>query len=344
MTLSSYSPESWEYARGYANLMGQVPSSFSSVIRGLVQAHNNGEREISGNTKYFLLRLLRSKSLLSPLYFARKAWEPDLEERAPGNMAEEVLSTFPPLTVAYMLALVYLTKRCRAICNSEEWPFLTSQICENGNIGYVMGSAIPAIGPAVGLMEGTIRYIGLATFLRHDMKGFREYRREVKRNHGQWDDSYEFKVWGCNSFQVSSVILQIMGFGIAVANAYVKAFSVITEHGTDDEKALAKRFKMAGIWREVLATGSMEPNVALPAKFYPERQALERASDIIGSLQADESSGMWLEKGKGELARTEKAQRHAEQQEEEIEDEIPLEEGEIEGEDDLEEWIEEDQA
>jgi len=297
----SYSPESWEYARGYAGLLGQPPSSFSTVIRGLVQDHLAKREFCSGNPKYFLLRLLKSRSLLAPMHAALCAFDPDEFTKDTKANPEEIVKTFTTFELAYMLALVYLARKAKHICDPDEWEILSKLLNQSANAGYLAGRAIPPIGSTIGLMEGSIRFLGLSTFLKHDMKGFKDYRREVKKKGGDWEELTEYEKWGCNSLQIASVLIQSMGFGIPCANAYINAFSIQGEVGDLATVEKMKQFKMSSVWRNLMLAGISDPKFPLPAKFYPDKGVLTAAMELFKNLESDPALGFWLDKTKDDL-------------------------------------------
>jgi hypothetical protein len=298
----SFSPESWEYARGYAGVFGVVPSSFTSVIRSLMAEHSAGLAQTQGNNKYFVLRLLKSPSLIAPFYFATEVYNPDTLVQNGQTPPDQLIKGFTPFEVACMLGLVYILRKAQGLVEAEELKYILDPMVPNANIGFAMGRTIPAIGVGTALLEATMIPLAVCAFAKHDLKGFKEYRRDVAKSHGgKWEPSLELERWGCNHAQVASVVLQTLGFGITRSNAFVAALSAKADSGTLEEVNLCRDFRMATIWRESIRDSFKAPTVPLPPKYYPTKAAQDNAVSKIKAVLDDSEASRWLLKGKDDL-------------------------------------------
>jgi hypothetical protein len=298
----SSSPESWEYARGYAGVFGTIPSSFTSVIRTLMNEHSAGLAQTAGNSKYFVVRLLKSPSLAAPFYFAAEIFNPAILEKEGPTSADQLIKGFTPFEIASVLGLVYLVRRGQGLCDPNELKNIFDPMIPKTNIAFAIGRTIPAIGVGTALLEATMIPIAVAAFAKHDAKGFKEYRRDVQKQFsGSWNVDLEVSRWGCNHLQIGSVLLQSLGFGITRANAFVNAVSHKSDLGTLEEINLCRDFRMAAVWREAIATTYSAPTIPLPPKYYPTKASQDAAVATIKAVQEDSEASRWLLKGKNDL-------------------------------------------
>jgi hypothetical protein len=297
------SGQSWEYTRGYAGVFGQPPAPFVTAVRHLLNLLDQRPSDIPHGVMYDLVRMMKSPSLFAPFYFAAFVFEPSMIPSNSRLSQATVLRVFSPFEIASMLAAIYLWRRSRALCDAEEMSFLEESMVESCNLGFLVGRAIPAIGAGISLLQAATPILGLAAFLRHDTKGFKEYRRLVKKQGARWDSELEMQRWGCTRIQVGSVLAQSLGFGVKRANAIASALSGFTESGSQDEIEIARDVQMADLWCESIRSTGKAPEVALSAKYYPTHAALQNALKTLAELQTDRAQAAWIEKGKDDLPR-----------------------------------------
>jgi hypothetical protein len=300
--IEEFSPESWEYARGYAGVFGAVPSSFTSVIRSLLGEHSAGLTQTTGNNKYFVLRLLKSPSLMAPLYFASEIYNPENLVANGPTPPDQLIKGFSPFELASILGLVYLVRRVQGLVEHEALEYIMKPVVPSSNVAFGLGRNIPAIGVGTALLEATIVPIAVSAFAKHDIKGFKEYRRVVQKQlGGKWNSGEELNRWGCNHVQIASVLLQTLGFGITRSNAFVGSLCSKHEQGSMEEINLCRDFRMATLWREAITATFQAPTVPLPPKYYPTKAAQDKAVATIQAVLADPEAARWLLKGRDDL-------------------------------------------
>ncbi len=295
------SAQSWEYTRQYAGVFGQPPAPFVTAVRALLSAHAKGESQISGSTRHQMARLLRSPSLFAPFYFAAYAFEPSVISSTSRTPELSVLKVFSPHEVASILAVTYLWRRAQSFCDAEEIKFIEDSLAESINMGLLLGRAIPAIGGGLSLLQAVTPILGVTAFLRHDSKGFQDYRRLLKKQRLSWNCELEIQQWGCTRIQIGSVLVQSLGFGIMRSTAIASALSGLMETGSSEEMEIARDVQMAARWCESIRTTGQAPEVALPAKYYPTHAALQNALSTLATLQRDRSQALWIQKGRADL-------------------------------------------
>lgn len=296
--MDELSAESWEYARGYAGIMGTIPASFSTIIRGLMTDHESGMTKVEGANRYQVIRLVKSPSLFSTLYFACKALTPQIIRRNGYTSEAEIVDSFSPFELAYLIGFSLLLRRAQGLCEDQEFSYIDDDITRNMNIGFLMGRAIPTIGAGCGMIEGTAPTLALCTFLRHDVKGFKEYRRAALKPGSSWDPSAEIKRWGCNSLQIASVIVQTLGFGVNHAQALIASRE---PSSLPDESRLTKDYRMAGVWRESIIKTLAPPTSKIEGRYYPSNDALNSALNKYKELVHDRQLAGWLKACKEDL-------------------------------------------
>jgi hypothetical protein len=296
--MEELSAESWEYARGYAGIMGTIPASFTTIIRGLMTDHESGMTKIEGANRYQVIRLIKSPSLFSTLYFACKALTPQVIRRNGYTSETEIVDSLSPFELAYLIGFSLLFRRAQGLCDDQEFSYIDDDITRNMNVGFLMGRAIPAIGAGCAMIEGTAPILALCTFLRHDAKGFKEYRRAVLKPGSSWDTSAELKRWGCHSLQVASVIVQTLGFGISHAQALTTSREPTS---LTEESRITKDYRMAGLWRESIIKTLAPPTVKVDGRYYPSTEALNSALNKHKELIHDKQLAGWLKACKEDL-------------------------------------------
>jgi len=294
--------ESWEYTRGYAGVFGRPPAPFVAAVRCLLTQHAEGASEASGSTRYQILRLLKSPSLFSPLYFAASAFTATTISSSRRTSESDLLKAFLPDEAASLLALVYLWRRASSICDGEELRFIEDTLVDPMNLGFLVGRAIPSIGAGLSVLQAAIPILGLTAFLSHDPQGFKEYRRLVRRQGGGWDCSLEIKRWGCTRIQVGAVLVQSLGFGTKRSNAIANVLGGQAESGQEEEDGnLEKDVQMAALWCQCLSTTGKAPEIALAAKYYPTHAALQDTLSTFSMLRQDRGQSCWIQKRKEDL-------------------------------------------
>jgi hypothetical protein len=210
------SAESWEYATAFAETLGTVPSSVSSLVRSLLaESVRDGppEGDLSSSSHFLLSRFLNSPSLQAAYFYSLSYVKPGYigppDEAITKN---SFMSAFSPAEHAFMIAVLFLHRQVRKLTQSEQFAHLTRTLQLGLNAGWLIGSALPAVGPFVGLAVGAYRWLGVMTFLRHDPSGFKEYYSGLQNKRAVVPDlAAEIKRWNCCSAQVGILLLQRAG-------------------------------------------------------------------------------------------------------------------------------------
>jgi hypothetical protein len=292
--------DSWETAQKYAGLIGEVPSSITSAIRTLRAGTIDGTAQSMRNAEFALSRLLKTDTLSVPAYFAAKAFHPDQIKEGHLPTCAEFIKILGHDIFASIVGVTYLYRKIRKMCDEKQWEQLAGDMHLQMHIGSHLGYAIPAIGPGVGMLAGAMRFLGIALFLSHDLKGYRGYRRELTESEEQYNISHEETRWGCNHLQVGASLLQHLGFGLQFARGLsygLDPTNAITEEKGGEE---VHRWQMTHVWLEALRTTGQAPGITLKGRYYPEKEPLDRLVRTVSRAVATHP-GNWLDRVKEDL-------------------------------------------
>lgn len=292
--------ESWELARNYSGLLGSVPSPFATTIRMLLLDEKRSAGIMSPVSRFLIVRLLKGPSIKAAVYFSALTFHEERITTLPYVPAEALVALYRPLDLAVVTGMVYLYRRVRKICDKDEFVHINNALERSIEVGGHLGIAIPTIGFAHGLVSGGIQQLALGTFLHHDKKGYVEYRRHLKSKGFTYDESFELARWGCTSAQVGAVLLQALGFGVGLANAF--GGQKASEDAPDEKEAYI--FKIAGLWCETLIKTGAPPNIVHKGEFYPAQESLKKLLDKVTVVRNQGSRHSWLSKGKKDVSRT----------------------------------------
>ena len=297
--VSDSEQESWQNARGYAGLMGAIPSSFTTTIRYLVTDHQK-QAPLSGPSRHNALRLLKSGSVQAPFYYATLSFFADRYTSPKDLTPEKILEIYRPIDIAAFLGLIYLYRKAKRMVPEDQWSYIAQACGGQTDAGVHVGFAMQPIGLAVGALCGGLPGVALAMFMKHDAKGFKEYRRHLKATGVFYDHEVERSRWGCTSAQIASAWVQLIGLGINESEAFVRGLECVTPNGeglNDDQY----RWFITRRWLEAIMTTGDIPNITHKGKYYPMKEALERLRENTRGLLENGAKSPWLEKGKEDL-------------------------------------------
>ncbi len=289
-----FTPESWEYARAFAGSLGSLPSSFTSVIRLLVTDFDKDPSSLSQYGSFFCTRLLRTPSVQAPYFNAIRFLKPQLlTNPSKAFTTKNFLGAFGGYEHAVFLATIFLHRHCRNLCNASLLQDVTHRLQRGLNLGWLIGNAIPSIGPGAGLLLGGFRVLGFLPFIKHDADGFSNYWSHLNSNGLDLDLNYEFQRWQCNSLQVALMMGQQLGFGIPRVVPLMKAITTTSPLLTAEDAERA--FRVIDVWMESIVKLHSAPAIPLPPKYYPNKSELDsllkRSSDALDGLESE-----WLTK------------------------------------------------
>src|SRR5262245_52594399 len=108
------SAESWDLARKYAGLLGEIPNSFSTLTRSLMADHRQSAAALGSGSSFQLKRLLKSDGLRASIYNAALTFGEELPPFATLE-PEKVVEPFKPFDLAVLVSLLYLSRKASRI-------------------------------------------------------------------------------------------------------------------------------------------------------------------------------------------------------------------------------------
>lgn len=241
------SPESWAIARTYSSLLSPVPYSVASGVAALWAEHNrqlDNPGSPIGSSVFSALRLFsQSTKLKLPIYFAATTLYPEkVAELQEDDSVKSMLHLLGPGLFAGFLSLVFLHRRLNKIMEPETWANMSKEMVLNMELGFLIGSAVPRLGPAGGTIAAGIRYTAFCTMILRTPEQFKKYRVSKKR---QLDIAYEHSVWGCDHSQISAYTLKELGLSLDLSkNAHAL-------RQLDDDQMCELTGELA-VWRSAL--------------------------------------------------------------------------------------------
>ena len=311
------SPKSWDYARSYASLFGDIPSSFSSTMRTLMLDNEKLAGSISNGGRFLALRLLKGKNLKAPYYFACLTYKPDLFEGKTTLKDSDLLAGFKPDEVAALFGIIYLFKKAKKFCDPTELEFFLPNFYRDIEIAGHVGASIPAIGLCNSLFSVALRYLGVMAYLRHNIKHFQEYRRLLKAKNTIFSFPDQMNYFGCLDVQIGSIFLQSLGFGVNFSSQFHMCLS--KDRLLEKTEVTSSPFEVVKLWIHSLVETGKIPEIVHDIKFYPKKDNVDPLVARISECVSKGSKYTWLEKGKDDINPTTTPQLCDESQDKEIE-------------------------
>jgi hypothetical protein len=293
-----YTAESWDYARAFAGTMGQLPSTFTSVIRLLINDFDKNPGKLTEYGRFFAGRLLKSPTVQAPYFHAIRYMKPRLVNPGEPFALKDFINAFNGYEHACMLASIFLYRHSRRVCDRPLLDKIVPRIQRGLNFGWFIGNALPSIGGGAGLLAGGFRAFGFLPFIKHDLDGFKKYHAHLSSHRLASDVDYEFQRWQCNSLQVALMMFQQLGFGTARLVPLMRAVTTTSPLLNRDEAE--QRFRVIDVWMESLSVHKSAPSIPLPPKYYPGPRKLNELIQIAdSSLHTDEAA--WLTRSKEDV-------------------------------------------
>lgn len=288
--------------RRYAALYGEIPSSFSSLIR-LLMTDQSTSGSISFSASWQLLRLLRGASFRAPVSFAVKTFHKGALSAGNHLGPKETVALFQPADLAGILGTLYLYRRARRIqetAKNDHWEDLYQQIHSRSEAGAFVGCSMERVGLGFGLLVGSLRQLGMWPFSFHDSKGFTEYKRSLRKASLPFDLAFEKERWGCTHADVASHLLISLGYSREFAEQFALGLSV-PELPSESKAAHVYKVKITDVWIDsLLATGAI-PDMTHSGNYYPKEDERNLLVKEVTSTRSAGSQFFWLEKGKNDF-------------------------------------------
>ena len=290
----------WVIGSQYAQMIGAAPSSFSTLIRGLLQDSVKNDNKISFHHQQAMVRFLKGESMKAPFYFAIKTFKPEVLTGKPVPL-KEIVHSFKPYELASYLGFLYTYRRVRSLVKNEsEWDYLREVIVPRSEVACFLGYAIENIGPGLGLIAGGVRFMGWVPFVMHDEKGYIEYRRHLKKSQLVYDLDYEMERWGCTHSHIAAHLLIGMGFNKEAAMEIGQGL-LKQELPAERDGKTQYAVKLIEVWTDSIIKTGQQPDMTHSGNFYPVAEKLEYLLSNTASTLATSSQHFWMEKQKADV-------------------------------------------
>jgi len=107
------SSQSWEHAKAYADMLGDVPSSFSSIIRSLLAGQLKNQGEIGASVRYQAGRLMSGPSVKAMLYFACRTFKDEELQGRDYVTVSDMTRLYSPMDLAAIIGTIFLFRKCK---------------------------------------------------------------------------------------------------------------------------------------------------------------------------------------------------------------------------------------
>jgi hypothetical protein len=296
------SAASWTEAKKQAAALGVIPSSFSVVVRALINDQVTFQAKMRASNKFQVARLLKGPSFKIMLYFATKSLRPlklaGLSSWSVGSM----MTAFEPLDLAALIASFVYYRKCKKLVPEHAWGNFNLSLGKEPQFGASAGSAIPEIGAGLGLIASSFQHFARCSFALKHTDAYQKYSAHAKGASPADILRLEQESFGCTAPQVAVMLLSAAGFGTDVGNGLSIAFDPSRPSATlkDD---WAARMRHARIWIDTALQGLDQPSDKMAVRFFPSKEQhewLKQCNKLIRDGQVG-----WLQRTKSDLTQKE---------------------------------------
>ncbi|RMG40824.1 MAG: hypothetical protein D6719_09890 [Candidatus Dadabacteria bacterium] len=207
------SESSWEIALRYSRLITTIPDTIAFAIKALRRNHvellSGGTDRIEPSS-FAAVRLLDSiKSLKTPLFFAAARLYPERFKTAEDDTSRALLKVLGPGLFSSLLTVIYFYRRIQKFSDPDVWNIYSREFLKILEVGFLLGEAVPEMGPTETVLMAAIRPISIGAFLIKDKDSYTRYFNRFK---GDLDINFEHERWGCDHSQVAYYITRKLGY------------------------------------------------------------------------------------------------------------------------------------
>jgi hypothetical protein len=263
----------------------------------------NEERAVDGihrDSSMSLSRFLKSKAFQAPYFHAVSMFRPErLQHRSQPFRAADFLESFSPVEHALVSALVFMHRMAARRADAALMKEVTEYLQRALNLGWFVGTALQPVGREIGMLVGSVRWLGLLPLVRHDKEGLATYLKRLECSEdGITDARYETEVWGCASIQTALILLQRFGFSSQRLTPLMRALT--TTSCLSSIEPVEKAYRVAEVWIRYMLESGTTPSLPLEPAYY---LAVEHISDIAERVLrgSDSPTFNWLSALPGDL-------------------------------------------
>lgn len=177
------------------------------------------------------------------------------------------------------------------------WVPLLRDLMNSIEMGHHLGSTVSGLGAESGLLIGFSQHVGRAILLISSCQRGLRFSELKDQSPAFWLSNF-----GCEPYQVSSLVLQHLGFGTHIASTAATTLGNFVGHIQDHDET-TKVWSAAHDWISSLAQGRRRPVRLHSQRFFPELHGsategeiatfLEMLYSQIDSVREHNSSWTW---------------------------------------------------
>lgn len=290
--------EEWEHARHLLRPVKPPHPNFVAAIRTLVKEWRADKPLNQNGAGFEARRFLMSRTVKATYYYATKSYCPELLKEPDLGSGEPYLNHYSAFDHAAILGYLCLFRIISKLSDREEWGYVQEPLYDALDLGAIIGNKIQNVGFGFGLLTRGMRYICFAPFLWNSKKEFQNYRRHLKKNDLDFDLEWEKRVWNCTTIELSTILLQQLGFNFGVSESYYLALS----RAPSEASPYYSRFLNADIWMGSIMDSGEAPKSGLSPDFRLNSSEEEDLIRQIEKLHSGTERIEWLNKGKGSIS------------------------------------------
>lgn len=292
--------DSWEIAKKKVTAVGTIPRAFTQVVRALTDDHFKFKGALRPVNKYQIARFLKTPSFKSIIYYISDTTIRHKLPKGAWTMGM-IMNSFGPLDLAGFITSFVLYRRCKKLLPKEQWNILEPYIRNESLLATSVGYTIPEIGLGAGVLSAMLPVFSRITLAINGGAHAEHYVSLITtEKDSKIIEKFEATHFGCTATQISIMLLAAISFHSDFGMAYDQAFDLKKEfHSLQND--LSMRLRMASIWISSLKEGKTQPEMKIPAKFYPNEEDKPRLFGQLEKIRAGSQS--WIERNQKEVSK-----------------------------------------
>lgn len=249
--------DSWTIAYEAVKASAKIPTNLPHIMRACWN-------DMLGTTEF--VRLLASPGF-SAQCLIRAAHLPQLGEQPQATELNAAVEILGVKAAAVMLAINCICERTLDSGPANRiWAPLFKEMMSEIEIGYHFGTTVDSIGHERGMLIGFSRLAGLSILLIRFPDEFVAWYTETE---GRGSPQQALKAFGCEPYQVSSILMQHLGLGAEVALATASTLGDL-DSTVVEVKPNMQSWRATYRWLQALKNGQDAPECDESRRAFPE--------------------------------------------------------------------------
>lgn len=249
--------DSWTIAYEAVKATAKIPGNLPHIMRACWN-------DMLGTTEF--VRLLGSPGL-SARCLLRAAQLPQLSEQPQAPELTAAVEILGPKAAAVMIAINCICERALDSGPANRiWSPLFKEMMSEIEIGYHFGTTVDHVGHERGMLIGFSRLAGLAILLIRFPDQFVKWYTETE---GKGTPQQALKAFGCEPYQVSSILMQHLGLGADVALITASTLGDL-DTTVVEVKPTMQSWRATYRWVQALKNGQDAPECAESRRAFSE--------------------------------------------------------------------------